>query len=171
MAIRTLTPLLFLPLVGAGVRDTVSEDRTAIRPDWNGEHGVEIDPFGAFGDGWIYVYFPGFGTFSLADSTTEGSFAHDLFVAFGGSFEGFESVLMKTNSPSDINGGVIVFMPRLDSGSCVADFNLDGSVDLFDLFQFLDAFDSDGADADLDQNGAIDIFDLLRFLGAYSTGC
>jgi len=171
MNMKTFAPLLFLPLLGAGVRDTISNDRDPLHPAWNGEQGVEMNPSGSFGDGWIYVYFPGFGTFSLGDSTTEGTFAHAIFEAFGGSFDGFDYVLMKTHAPSDINGGVIVFMPRIDGDSCIADFNDDGVVDLYDVFGFLEAFEAEDADADIDSNGGVDVFDLLRFLGGYTTGC
>jgi len=171
MTTKTLTPIFFFSLLGAGLPGTPDGSDAPIQPVWNGEQGAAITPAGAFGDGWIYVNFPGFGTFSLGDSTTEGTFAYDLFQAFGGSFDGFEYVLMKTFSPSDINGGVIVFMPTIDAGTCIADFNSDGAVDLFDIFDFLDSFDDEDPATDIDLNGEIDVFDLLGFLGGYSVGC
>lgn len=168
MSMKALATLLFLPLLGAG---SITGPDGSGNDNWNNASNDDLNAVGSFGDGWIYVYFPGFGNFSLGDSTTEGTFAFDLFQAYGGSFDEFEYVLMKTFSPSDHNGGVIVFMPRIDDSVCVADFNSDGVLDLFDVLDFLEAYDAEDLDADIDQSGSVDVFDLFGFLGGFSVGC
>lgn len=168
MSKRALAPLLFLPLFGAA---SLAGQSDSGMDNWTDDKDSEITSVSSFGEGWIYVYFPGFGNFSLGDSTTEGTFAFDLFQAYGGSFDEFEYVMMKTFSPSDQNGGVIVFMPRVDESTCVADFNSDGAIDLFDVLDFLGAFDAEDPDADIDFSGAVDVYDLFGFLGGFAGGC
>lgn len=65
--------------------------------------------------------------------------------------------------------------------ACRADFNLDGSSDILDFLDFLDAFgDCEGQaspcpdlllDADVNSDGLVDILDFLDFLQAFSDGC
>jgi hypothetical protein len=51
---------------------------------------------------------------------------------------------------------------------CPADVNGDGSVNVFDLLQLLDAWgDCPGCPEDLDGSGTVDVFDLLMLLGEW----
>lgn len=56
-------------------------------------------------------------------------------------------------------------------GSCLADFNADGQLDLADLLAFQAAFDAGGPLADCDADGAHTLFDLLCFLRQFDAGC
>jgi len=57
-----------------------------------------------------------------------------------------------------------------DTG-CPADFTGDGSLDIFDVFGFLDAFNSGNPAADFTGDGSFDIFDVFGFLDAFNAGC
>lgn len=61
--------------------------------------------------------------------------------------------------------------PIVASLYCPADFNYDGGVDVFDLFEFLDLFNSMNPIADLTEDGVFDIFDAYRFLNLYGSPC
>ena len=166
---KSLAPLLCLPMIAMGsALEPIQFDAPIDQSRSTGttESHPSPDPFG---EGWIYVFFPGFGTFPLSETTEEGTFAWNILQAFGGSFDGFEYVLMKTNSPSDINEGVIVFMPT--GYLCSSDFNHDGGVDLFDIFDFLDALSAGDQSADLNGDGEVGYFDLIEFLDGYAGGC
>lgn len=54
---------------------------------------------------------------------------------------------------------------------CVADFNGDGTLDIFDVFNFLDAFNSGQGAADLNNDGVWDIFDVFIYLDLFNAGC
>lgn len=61
---------------------------------------------------------------------------------------------------------------------CEADVTCDGSADILDLLEFLQAFSAcseggacDELLADFDQNGEIDILDFLAFMDAFDRGC
>ena len=54
---------------------------------------------------------------------------------------------------------------------CAADLNDDGSLDFFDLQQFLNWYVAGDLRADLAQDGVLDFFDLQAFLNAYAGGC
>ncbi|MCA9302787.1 MAG: S8 family serine peptidase [Phycisphaerales bacterium] len=54
---------------------------------------------------------------------------------------------------------------------CPADFTGDGSLDIFDVFAFLDAFNASDPSADFTNDGAFDIFDVFAFLDAFNAGC
>ena len=55
--------------------------------------------------------------------------------------------------------------------SCPADFNADGSLDFFDVTEFIQAFNDQDASADLNDDGLFDFFDVSAFLVAYGEGC
>jgi hypothetical protein len=57
---------------------------------------------------------------------------------------------------------------RLD---CAADFTNDGTLDVFDVFAFLDAFQAMDDAADFTGDGAFDIFDVFAYLDAFNAGC
>jgi len=57
------------------------------------------------------------------------------------------------------------------SPACPADFTGDGSLDIFDVFAFLDAFNNGDLSADFTDDGAYDIFDVFAFLDLFNAGC
>lgn len=54
---------------------------------------------------------------------------------------------------------------------CYADFNGDGTIDLFDFLAYGDAFDLGKACADCDRDGSVNILDYLCFLNEFAIGC
>jgi hypothetical protein len=54
---------------------------------------------------------------------------------------------------------------------CSVNLNGDGSLDVFDVFSFLDAFEALDPVADFTGDGLHDVFDVFAFLDAYSAGC
>jgi len=59
----------------------------------------------------------------------------------------------------------------ITTDSCAADFTGEGTLDVFDVFAFLDAFDAMEPAADFTGDGAFDIFDVFAFLDAFKAGC
>lgn len=62
-------------------------------------------------------------------------------------------------------------IPDQCAPACPADFNLDQTVDFFDILAYLEAFATSDPRADLNQDQVLDFFDLLAFLDAFSRGC
>jgi hypothetical protein len=67
---------------------------------------------------------------------------------------------------------------EMDAGSidllanpCPADFTGDGTLDIFDVFAFLDAFNGADLAADFTGDGVLDIFDVFAFLDEFNAGC
>ena len=54
---------------------------------------------------------------------------------------------------------------------CLADMDRNGSVDFFDVSEFLRLFGDEDVIADMDKNGEFDFFDISLFLGAYTLDC
>ncbi|MEQ8315886.1 MAG: PQQ-binding-like beta-propeller repeat protein [Phycisphaerales bacterium] len=54
---------------------------------------------------------------------------------------------------------------------CVADFDGDGSLTIFDFLAFQNAFDAGDPAADCDADGSLTIFDFLCFQNAFAAGC
>lgn len=54
---------------------------------------------------------------------------------------------------------------------CLADINVDGTVDLVDFFAFLAAYDTANILADLDGNPGVDLGDFFTFFAAYDAQC
>lgn len=54
---------------------------------------------------------------------------------------------------------------------CPPDVNFDGSVDVLDFLEFLDAFGSQRPWADLTGDASVDILDFLEFFDAFGNGC
>ncbi|MCA9302786.1 MAG: S8 family serine peptidase [Phycisphaerales bacterium] len=52
-----------------------------------------------------------------------------------------------------------------------ADFTGDGSLDIFDVFAFLDAFNTANPAADFTADGSFDIFDVFAYLDLFNAGC
>lgn len=61
-------------------------------------------------------------------------------------------------------------LPRVD-GLCMPDFTGDGTLDVFDVQEFLDRYATGSADADFVRDGVLDFFDLQAFLNAFAAGC
>ncbi len=55
--------------------------------------------------------------------------------------------------------------------TCVADFDGDGELTIFDFLAFQTAFDTGNASADLNGDGSLDIFDFLEFQNLFAAGC
>lgn len=77
----------------------------------------------------------------------------------------------------DVNGdGVVdaadIAIIEAALGGCPADFNNDQSVNVFDVFAFLNAFAAQDPSADLAEPfDTFNVFDVFAFLGIYSAGC
>ncbi|MCA9303907.1 MAG: FG-GAP repeat protein [Phycisphaerales bacterium] len=56
-------------------------------------------------------------------------------------------------------------------GPCTVDFTGEGTIDLFDLFAYLELFNLGDLAADFTGDGAIDVFDVFAFLDAFNAGC
>ncbi|MCW5756430.1 MAG: hypothetical protein KIT54_04255 [Phycisphaeraceae bacterium] len=56
-------------------------------------------------------------------------------------------------------------------GKCAADFNGDGTLNIFDFLAFQNAFASGNRCADIDGDGILTIFDFLAFQNLFATGC
>lgn len=54
---------------------------------------------------------------------------------------------------------------------CIADFNLDGTIDFFDYLDFVAAFSSNDPGSDFNLDQVIDFFDYLDFVAEFSVGC
>ena len=131
-----------------------------------GNDGPTLAPFG---NDWLYVAFPGFGTFTLEEVQTKDTDGWRILQGFGGSIEDFQPIPLMTPAPTQESGAIIIFMPT--SQSCGGDFNSDGAVDLFDVLMFIAAFETGHPSADLDADGEITFFDLIVFIGRFSSGC
>jgi hypothetical protein len=82
------------------------------------------------------------------------SFAVDNGIAFAGVF-----------------GGGIKVYDLADCSPCIADFNLDGELNFFDVSAFLVAYLDGDLVADLNLDGILNFFDVASFLESYGTGC
>jgi hypothetical protein len=54
---------------------------------------------------------------------------------------------------------------------CIADFNLDNTIDFFDYLDFVADFSSNEPSADFNLDQVIDFFDYLDFVAEFSVGC
>lgn len=54
---------------------------------------------------------------------------------------------------------------------CVADFDGDGTLSIFDFLAYQNAFDAGDPSADCDGDGALTLFDFLCFQNAFDAGC
>jgi hypothetical protein len=55
--------------------------------------------------------------------------------------------------------------------NCVANFNRDSALDLFDYLDFVAAFADRAPGADFNRDGSIDFFDYLDFVSRFASGC
>lgn len=68
------------------------------------------------------------------------------------------------------NGGLKVFNLG-DCSPCVADFNIDGELNFFDVSDFLIAYLDEDPRADLNSDSLLNFYDVSFFLSSYSYGC
>ncbi len=68
------------------------------------------------------------------------------------------------------NGGLKVF-DLADCSPCVADFNIDGELNFFDVSEFLVAYLDEDPRADLNSDNVLNFYDVSFFLTSYSSGC
>ncbi len=173
MSTKWIAPIVLAPAVAAGTPELDDPAEHIYGSALNAFYdrgGVVGDiPDVPFGEGWIYVSFPGHGVFPLPEVTTEGSQGWTVLQSFGGTLDGFIEIRMKTNMPTEFNEGVVVFMPPAER--CVADLNNDGGVDLSDIFVFLDAFSNNDPLADLNIDGSVDFLDVFMFVDGFTNGC
>ncbi|MBO6740545.1 MAG: hypothetical protein JJ916_11865 [Phycisphaerales bacterium] len=54
---------------------------------------------------------------------------------------------------------------------CLADLNMDGEINFFDVSAFLTAFSSMDPIADFNDDELFNFFDVSAFLSAYNAGC
>ncbi len=57
------------------------------------------------------------------------------------------------------------------ASACAADFNGDGTLNFFDISEFLAAFNAGDTSADIDNNGTFNFFDISAYLNLFSAGC
>jgi hypothetical protein len=69
------------------------------------------------------------------------------------------------------SGNAAVITETVFINLCPADFTGDGSLDIFDVFAFLDAFNASDLDADFTGDGLLDIFDVFAYLDEFNAGC
>lgn len=71
------------------------------------------------------------------------------------------------SAPDENDNGI----PDACEDGCPADLDGNGSLDFFDLSQYLTDFGNEETSADLDMNGSWDFFDLSAYLGLFGKGC
>ena len=69
--------------------------------------------------------------------------------------------------------GLVVDLVLVPEGQheCYADFDGNGTLDLFDFLAYVNTFNGGGDDADCDGNQSLDLFDFLCFVNAFNAGC
>ena len=68
--------------------------------------------------------------------------------------------------------GLVNAEAALDVGSgCIADFDGDGELTIFDFLAFQTAFDLGDSQADINGDGDLNIFDFLEFQNLFAAGC
>ncbi|MFI4915853.1 MAG: GC-type dockerin domain-anchored protein [Phycisphaerales bacterium JB060] len=140
---------------------------------------------GDFGQG--PMLFAG-GDFGIAGSVTTRSLAWWDGSAWNGFDEGVRTAPVLAIAQSTVGGEQAVyiggFFSHVDAVpshhiaklmcqpvTCRADFNNDGTLDLFDFLDFQSAFARGEPAADFDGDGALTLFDFLDFQSAFSRGC
>ncbi|MDX2147340.1 MAG: SUMF1/EgtB/PvdO family nonheme iron enzyme [Planctomycetota bacterium] len=118
-----------------------------------------------------------YGTFDMAGNVWErneaiiGSFRGLRGGSFFNNDASFLPASFRTSSPPTFEVLNVGFRLSQKIPSCPADFNRNGSVDLFDYLDFVSAFAADSPTADFNGNNVVDLFDYLDFVQAFSTDC
>ncbi len=76
-----------------------------------------------------------------------------------------------TIDQNEMNPELAAFIDSLYSGTCLADFNGDATVDFFDYLDFVAAFADSLPAADFNEDSVVDFFDYLDFVAAFAEGC
>jgi hypothetical protein len=86
----------------------------------------------------------------------------------GGSYEAhtIANVRLAVNGPNDLNGNGIP-----DECECRADFDLSGTLEVADIFAFLNAWFAGDPRADFDGESGLQVADIFAFLNAWFAGC
>ncbi len=71
-------------------------------------------------------------------------------------------------NPFGVKEGFVVTLP---SPNCLMDFDVDGSLTLFDFLAFQNLFDARDPRADVDEDGRFTLFDFLTFQTLFDAGC
>ncbi|MCA9302689.1 MAG: hypothetical protein KC996_01055 [Phycisphaerales bacterium] len=157
-----------------------------------GDEGVEITPLNDMNDAFDAVWNNGTLAVAIADDNgvrvhrVDGSGTPIDETWTAASSGPAESVVMKAaddalviswqhNGPGNddpilaqrINPNGLLGGPMCNA----ADFTGDGSLDVFDVFAFLDAFNNAQQPADFVPDGLFDIFDVFAYLDAFNAGC
>lgn len=64
-----------------------------------------------------------------------------------------------------------LYVLTVPTGWCQADLNFDGTLDIFDVFAFLENYNAESPWANFTLGQDIDIFDVFGYLDAFSAGC
>lgn len=155
---------------------------------------------GAVFDGYVQVSFPGLYRFEVESSdgallwigdelVVDNNGLHDMQTSSGviGLLPGLHAIhieyfeaageagLIVRNSFDGMTPAVIPpsawFHSTVAEDPCPADFNDDGTLDFFDVQNFLGAFASQNDAADINDDGSFDFFDVQTFLGLFAAGC
>ncbi|OAB61483.1 hypothetical protein AY599_15640 [Leptolyngbya valderiana BDU 20041] len=70
-----------------------------------------------------------------------------------------------------LRGGQDGYVVYGRASTCLADFDGDGALTLFDFLAFQNAFDAGDLRADFDGDGELTLFDFLAFQNAFDAGC
>lgn len=127
------------------------------------------------GDAIFYYYT----TTSGVDFTDEGYFGIGAlidpsqgawFVQYGGGAINNQHQIL-TSARNGPNGPIGAIRLTPIGGGCTPDLNADGTLDFFDVQQFLALFAGGDPSTDLTGDGALDFFDVQSFLSAFAAGC
>jgi hypothetical protein len=70
-----------------------------------------------------------------------------------------------------VDGVQFIVTDVVCGNACYADFNGDGTLDLFDFLGFTNAFNAQDPEANCDGQGGFDLFDFLCFTNEFNAGC
>ena len=126
--------------------------------------------------------------FGTAVDNGDGTWSIDTSTYFGINADGAEDIIDLFNADGFYQGPINAGGFNCDTGipfaqvdltmfhsqaivDCPPDITLDGVLDIFDVFAFLDAFEIQDPIGDFNGDGIFDIFDVFAFLDAFNTGC
>jgi len=138
---------------------------------------VELTDIDDDGDLDLLATNPGVAGYTILLNDGTGVFTHERDYLVGRLPNVLESADLNEDGVMDIvvaqsSGFVSVHLGALAGAApCPADFTGDGTLDIFDVFAFLDAFNNADPSADFTGDGSFDIFDVFAFLDAFNAGC
>ncbi len=71
-------------------------------------------------------------------------------------------------TPQYLPVGGALYIP---GAACDADLNADGTLNFFDISQFLNMYNQQDAAADMNNDGHINFFDIAAYVALYNAGC